>query len=71
MLIQGITILSNGIPMVVASRALAEFESLTTPSPPLTPSNSSAYLNRTLLRSPPPAPRANFPGKDGKINHHV
>ncbi|XWS57739.1 hypothetical protein CRYUN_Cryun09bG0199100 [Craigia yunnanensis] len=67
MLMQGITILSNGIPMVEASRALAYFESQTHPAPPSPPTNSSESLKRTLL-SPPPSPRANFPGKDSKTN---
>ena len=72
LMIQGITIFSNNIPMVEASRGLVYSENLTPPPGP-SPSNSSKKLERKLQRkfgiSPPPSPTANVPNKDSATNH--
>ncbi|XWS58394.1 hypothetical protein CRYUN_Cryun08bG0030600 [Craigia yunnanensis] len=66
LMIQGITIFSNNIPMVEASRGLVYFENVTPPPGPSPPSNSSKKLQRNVLLSPPTSPTANVPGKDTK-----
>ncbi|XVF57145.1 hypothetical protein PTKIN_Ptkin06aG0180400 [Pterospermum kingtungense] len=61
LMIQGISMFSNNIPFVEASRGLAYFEKVTVPPPP----PSSAILPGSSVLSPPPSPKANVPPQDG------